>query len=91
MTTFSLKLPESLLREIAREAEARSVAKSAVVRDCIERVLHRGKKSKKALTCLDLMGNRVGSFHGPRHLSTNRAHLVKAINAHVNRGRKSNS
>jgi hypothetical protein len=35
-----------------------------------------------------LMGDRVGSFHGPRDLSTNRNHLVKAIATHANRGRK---
>jgi hypothetical protein len=88
VTTFSLKLPKSLLREIAQEAEARSVAKSAVVRDCIERVLRRGGKTKKRVTCLDLMGSRVGSFSGPRDLSTNRDYLVKSVAAHANRGRK---
>ncbi|MDB6020468.1 MAG: hypothetical protein JWQ04_325 [Pedosphaera sp.] len=89
MTTFSLKLPKSLLREIAQEAEARSVAKSAVVRDCIERALHRNKKAKSRVTCLDLMGDQIGSFSGPRDLSTNRRHLLKAVTAHANRGSKS--
>jgi hypothetical protein len=88
MTTFSLKLPKALLRAIAQEAEARSVAKSAVVRDCIERTLRRGKKAKNRLTCLDLMGDSAGSFRGPRDLSTNRRYLTKAISANANRGRK---
>ena len=79
MTTISLKLPEAVLREIAQEAEARRVGKSAVIRDCIERALRRGKKSKASVTCLDLMGDGVGSFRGPRDLSTNRRHLADAI------------
>jgi len=89
MTTISLKLPEPLLRQVEREAEARRVAKSAVIRDCIERALHRGKKAKDSVTCLDLMGDSVGSFRGPRDLSTNRRHLTEAITAHANRSRKS--
>ena len=89
MTTFSIKLPKALLREIAHEAEGRGVAKSVVVRDCIERTLRRGKKAKNHLTCLDLMGDQVGSFSGPRDLSTNRRYLAKAIAANANRDRKS--
>jgi hypothetical protein len=89
MTTISLKIPEALLREITQEAEARRVAKSAVIRDCIERTLRRGKKARNRVTCLDLMGDWVGSFRGPRDLSANRRYLVEAITAHANRGRKS--
>ena len=87
MTTISLKLPEAVLREIAQEAEARRVGKSAVIRDCIERALRRGKKSRPSATCLDLMGDAVGSFRGPGDLSTNRRHLADAI-ARANRTRK---
>ena len=87
MTTISLKLPEALLREIAHEAEARRVGKSAVIRDCVERTLRRGKKTKKSVTCLDLMGDWVGSFRGPRDLSTHRRHLAEAITARANRSR----
>ena len=86
MTTISLKLPDALLREITREAEAQHVGKSAVIRDCIERAL-RGQK-KKSVSCLDLMGAAVGSFSGPRDLSSNRLHLTQAIAAHANRHRK---
>ena len=87
MTTISLKLPESLFREIEREAEARRVGKSSVVRDCIERALRRGKKRKDRVTCLDLMGDWVGSFRGPRDLSTTRRYLTQAVAAHAHRGR----
>jgi hypothetical protein len=88
MTTISLKLPDALLREVVHEAETRRVAKSAVIRDCIERTLRQGKKAKKSATCLELMGDKVGSFRGPRDLSTNRRHLAAAITANANRSRK---
>jgi hypothetical protein len=88
MTTFSLKLPKSLLRQLTAEAEARGAAKSAVVRDFIERGLRRNKKTGSQVSCLDLMGDWVGSVRGPRDLSTNRRHLTKAIAAHANRKRK---
>ncbi|HWF19941.1 MAG TPA: CopG family transcriptional regulator [Verrucomicrobiae bacterium] len=86
MTTISLKLPEALARAIAEEAKARSVAKSAVVRECLEQALRR--RGKPHVTCLDLMADRIGSFQGPRDLSTNRRYLVKAVNANANRPRK---
>ena len=87
MTTISLKLPDALLREITREAEARRLGKSAIIRDCIERAL-RGKK-KNTVSCLELMGDAVGSFRGPRDLSTSRRHLAEAVAAHAYRSRKS--
>ena len=87
MTTISLKLPEAVVREIEHEAETRRVGKSAIIRDCIERALRRGKKSRASATCLELMGNAVGSIRGPRDLSTNRRHLAEAI-ARGNRSRK---
>lgn len=79
MTTISLKLPDALLREVTREAEARRVGKSTVIRDCLDRVLRSGKRPKQPVTCLDLMGDAVGSFRGPRDLSSNRRHLAAAI------------
>ena len=76
MTTVSLKLPEVLLREVEQEAATRGVAKSALIRDCIERALRRKKKPNREVSCLDLMGDWVGSFSGPRDLSTNRRYLT---------------
>jgi len=87
MTTISIKMPEAMLREIAEEAKTRRVGKSEFIRDCLKRALHRGKKTKKTASCLDLMGQSVGSFQGPRDLSTNRRYLVEAV-AHANRSRK---
>ena len=79
MTTVSLKLPESLLREIEQEAATRGVPKSAVIRDSLERTLRKGRKAKKRLSCLDLMGDLVGHFEGPPDLSTNKQYLTEAI------------
>jgi hypothetical protein len=83
MTSVSLKLPEVLLREVEQEAATRGVAKSALIRECIERTLQKSKKQKAS--CLDLMGEWVGSFRGPPDLSTNRRYLTEAIAA---RGRR---
>jgi hypothetical protein len=85
MTTVSLKLPEVLLREVEQEAATRGVARSALIRDCIERSLQKRKKSKREVSCLALMGDWVGSFRGPRDLSTNRRYLTEAIAANARR------
>ena len=85
MTTVSLKLPEVLLREIEQEAATRGVARSAIIRDCIERTLQKKRKPKRQASCLDLIGDWVGSFHGPRDLSTNRRYLTEAIAARARR------
>jgi hypothetical protein len=80
-------MPEAMLREIAQEAKTRRIGKSEFIRDCLERGLRRGRKTKKNASCLDLMGESVGSFQGPRDLSTNRKYLIEAV-THANRGRK---
>lgn len=90
MTTISLKLPEVLLREIEREAAARGVGKSALIRDCLERALRKGEAPKNRVSCLDLMGARVGSFHGPPDLSTNKKYLKKALRADYERQQRKN-
>jgi len=45
MRTVSLKLPEVLLREVEQEAATRGVAKSAIIRDCIERTLRKKEEA----------------------------------------------
>jgi Arc/MetJ-type ribon-helix-helix transcriptional regulator len=85
MTTISLKLPESLLREIEREAATRGVSKSAVIRDSLDRTLRKGRKAKQERSCLDLMGDLVGHFDGPPDLSTNKKYLTEAITADYER------
>ena len=88
MTTVSLKLPESLLREIEQEAATRGVPKSAVIRDCIEHTLCKGRKAKKRVSCLDLMGDWVGHFKGPPDASTNPRYLTEALLADHHREKK---
>jgi hypothetical protein len=88
MTTISLKLPELLLRELEQEAATRGVPKSAVIRHCIEKTLRKRPGSKKKASCLDLMGDLVGSFRGPRDLSTNRRYLLEAVSNHGRAKRK---
>ena len=78
MTTISLRLPEALLREIEDAAATRGLPKSAIIRESLEASL-RKRKQRRKVSCLDLMGGRVGSFHGPRDLSTNRKYLKEAI------------
>jgi Arc/MetJ-type ribon-helix-helix transcriptional regulator len=85
MTTISLKLPESLIREIEREVATRGVSKSAVIRDSLDRTLRKGRKAKQELSCLDLMGDLVGHFAGPADLSTNKKYLTEAITADYER------
>jgi hypothetical protein len=89
MTTISLKLPEPLLKDLEQEAERRGLTKSALIRRSLEGML-RHKSSKTKPSCLELMGNLVGSFKGPRDLSVNRNHLVKAITDRADRSGKNN-
>lgn len=88
MTTISLKLPGFMLRDIEQEALTRGIPKSAVIRSCIARTLRKQRRPTK-VTCLELLGDLVGSFHGPRDLSTNPGYLKKALLADATRGRKS--
>lgn len=89
MTTVSFKLPAGLLRQVEQEAAVRGVPKSVVIRDCIERTFFR--RNRKKPSCLDLMGNRVGSFSGPRDLSTNKKHLQDALLAGYERQQRKNA
>jgi hypothetical protein len=78
MTTMTLKLPEALRRGVEEEARRRGVPKSALVRECVEAMLRR-KQGRKPPTCLDLVGDLVGSQPGPRDASANRRYLDKAL------------
>jgi len=87
VTTISLKLPDPLLREVETEARRRGLSKSELIRNSLEATLRR-KRAEKPVTCLDLMGDLVGSFRGPRDLSTNRRYLTQAIAANARHNRK---
>ena len=87
MTTMTLKLPETLRRGVEEEARRRGVAKSVLVRECVEAMLRR-KQRRKPTTCLDLVGDLVGSQPGPRDASVNRRHLEEAVLTDHGRARK---
>ena len=69
--TISFKLSEELLAELEREAKARRVPKSVVVRESLETTLRprvRGRRS----SCFDLARDLAGSVTGfPRDLAHN--------------------
>lgn len=88
MRTISFKLSDALLREIADEAAARGVPKSALIRSSLEQVLQTRRQSKKRKTCLELMGEAVGHFGGPADLSSNKKYLAEAVLADARRKRK---
>ena len=71
MRTISLRLPEELLAQLEREAKARRVPKSALVRESLETALRpRARRGRKS--CYDLARDLAGSVRGlPRDLTHN--------------------
>ena len=71
MRTISLKLPDDLLADLEREAKARRVSKSALVRESVESAL-RHRSSRGAASCYDLARDLAGAVKGlPRDLASN--------------------
>lgn len=71
MRTISLKLPDDLLAELEREAKARRVTKSVLVRQSLVAALRRRPHPRTA-SCYDLASDLAGSVKGlPRDLATN--------------------
>ena len=66
MQTISLKLPDDLLAELEREAKARRVTKSVVVRQSLETMLRR-RPGRRGATCFDLARDLAGSLKGLPH------------------------
>jgi hypothetical protein len=87
MTIMTLKLPETLRRGVEEEARRRGVPKSVLVRECVEAMLRR-KQRRRPPTCLDLVGDLVGSQPGPRDASVNRRYLDEAVLVDHGRARK---
>jgi predicted transcriptional regulator len=74
MQTISLKLPDDLLTDLEREAKARRLTKSALIRESLEKSLHRG--SRRTASCYDLARDLAGSAkHLPRDLATNSKYM----------------
>lgn len=68
MQTISLKLPDDLLADLEREAKARHITKSVLVRQSLETALRR----RRAASCFDLARDLAGSLKGlPRDLAHN--------------------
>lgn len=71
MRTISLKLPGDLLAELEREAKARRVTKSVLVRESLETALRR-PPHRRAASCYDLARDLAGAVKGlPRDLAHN--------------------
>ena len=75
MQTISLKLPDDLLARLNREAKARRVTKSRVVRDSLEAALQKPPRVK-SLSCYDLARDLAGKVKGlPEDLVENPEYL----------------
>jgi hypothetical protein len=75
VTTISLKLPESLAKELELEARRRGVTKSALIRGAVTREV-RGARSSRKPSCYDLSRDLCGCLKGgPRDLSTNKKYM----------------
>jgi predicted transcriptional regulator len=60
MQTISLKLPDDLLARIEKEAKARGIAKSLLVRDSVERALR--QTASGTSSCYELARDLAGSM-----------------------------
>jgi hypothetical protein len=71
MRTISVKLPDELLAHLAREAKARRVTKSSLVRESLEKGLH-PQPSTATVSCYDLAHDLAGTVKGlPKDLADN--------------------
>ncbi|MGD0776926.1 MAG: CopG family transcriptional regulator [Candidatus Solibacter sp.] len=71
MRTISVKLPDELLHQLAREAKARRVTKSSLVRESLEKGLHE-QPSTGEVSCYDLARDLAGTVRGlPKDLADN--------------------
>lgn len=88
MKLISVKLPEALRAQVAKEARRRNVSQSMIVRESLERALAGATAGRSEASCADLAGALVGSVHsGRRDLSTNKQLLADTIIA-KRRGRQ---
>jgi hypothetical protein len=88
MELISFKLPAALRSRVASEARRRRVSQAAVIRECLQSVLLDKPARRGELSCADLAGDLIGSFRGPRDLSTNKRYLDEAIMTDARRGKK---
>jgi predicted transcriptional regulator len=70
MQTISLKLPPDLIADLDREAAARNVTKSALIRESLESMLR--ARPRTSPSCYELARDLAGTVEGlPSDLATN--------------------
>lgn len=75
MKVLSLRVPKELDRKLSAVAKHRSMRKSVVVREALERYLYESREIRKG-SFLDLAGDLVGCVKdAPADLSSNPKHL----------------
>lgn len=87
MPTVTVKLPDTMSRELSHEARRRGVPKSAVIRESLERTLAESRERGDGPSCLDLVADLVGIFDGPPDSSTNKKYLFEALEKDHRRGK----
>ena len=77
MRTISLKLPDDLIADLQREAKARRITQSALVRESVEAALRpRRRRGAASASCYDLARDLAGTVKGlPRDLAGNAKYM----------------
>jgi predicted transcriptional regulator len=76
MNILTIKIPQSLERELTRIARRNQMAKSEVVRRAVEQFIARDKKAGPFQSALELAAGLVGSVKGaPADLAFNLRHM----------------
>lgn len=88
MQGVTFKAPTVLRRRLAQEARRRRVSQSIVIRETLEAALLDRPRRAGKLTCADVAAEVIGSFRGPKDLSTSRRYLDEAISGETRRGPK---
>ena len=92
MEPISIKLPPSLHAKVSNEARRRSVSKSTVIRESLERTLNVGEGEANAVSCAILAAGLIGSVRsGRRDLATDKSLLAQTMLDDAKRGRKRRS
>ncbi len=85
MKAITIKVPDSLDKEIVYEAQRQGVSKSSLVREALVTYLTKSEKNQSAL---DLIRDLVGTVDGPADLSTNPKYLEDLGEDSLGTGRK---
>jgi metal-responsive CopG/Arc/MetJ family transcriptional regulator len=73
MTSVSLRLPDNLARDLAKEAKREGKSASALAKEILQS--HFLRKNGKEQTMEELIGDLAGKFEGPGDLSFNPKHM----------------